>query len=292
MPCYRPLEAWRSKNLTKNGKRGITFTISEAYSDIPIELPCGQCIGCKLERSRQWAIRCVNEASLHDDNCFITLTYSPENLPVDGSLNKRDFQLFMKRLRKKFPDKKIKYFHCGEYGEKYERPHYHACIFNFDFSDRVHYKTTNGVKIYTSETLNTLWGLGFCTTGNVTFESAAYVARYITKKITGPGAADHYNGREPEYTTMSRRPGIGKEFYDLYKDEIFPDDFMVINGKKVGVPKFYENQVDQEQLRELKLKRMYKAYQHKDNSTYHRLIVREKVHEARCQLLKRSFEND
>lgn len=293
MPCYRPLEAWRSKQLNPTGKRNIVFRREDALDPtFPIELPCGQCIGCKLERSRQWAIRCIHEASLHQDNCFITLTYNQENLPADGSVNVEHFQLFMKRLRHHFKGQTIRFFHCGEYGDENERPHYHAILFNVDFPDKKLYKIDNDNRTYTSETLERLWTHGFCIIGNVTFESAAYVARYITKKVTGNKADDHYKGRKPEYITMSRRPGIAADFLKKWKDDIYPHDYVIVNGKKVGVPKFYDNQLEKEVLDELKKKRKFAAYEHHENTTAKRLFTREQVQEARFKLLKRSFEND
>ena len=135
MTCYHPLECWRV-----DGQSKLAFVKPrEALIREKLEVPCGQCIGCRLERSRQWAVRCIHEAQLHKDNCFITLTYNDEHLPSPPSLSVRDFQLFMKRLRKRF-GKGIRFFHCGEYGEKYGRPHYHACLFGFDFPDRVQFK--------------------------------------------------------------------------------------------------------------------------------------------------------
>jgi hypothetical protein len=133
MPCYFPITAWRSKDgKNEAGKWPVVFKPTAGYLDKELKLPCGRCIGCRLERSRQWAVRCVHEASLHEKNCFITLTYSPENLPKDGSLDVSHFQKFMKRFRKRFGPG-IRFFHCGEYGESLSRPHYHACIFGFDF---------------------------------------------------------------------------------------------------------------------------------------------------------------
>ena len=117
MPCYYPLQGWRSKELTKNGKRAIVFDRKKGYVDQPLEVPCGQCIGCRLDRSRDWALRCIHEAQLHEDNSYITLTYDDDNLPANASLDKSDFQKFMKRLRKSLGDKKVRFFHCGEYGE-------------------------------------------------------------------------------------------------------------------------------------------------------------------------------
>ena len=131
MPCYTPLKGWRSQERTESGKRAITFRLREGYADMPVDVPCGQCIGCRLERSRQWAVRCMHEASLYENNCFITLTYNEDHIPSDGSLKKDHFQKFMKRLRKKF-GAGIRFFHCGEYGAELSRPHYHAILFNFD----------------------------------------------------------------------------------------------------------------------------------------------------------------
>lgn len=292
MPCYRPIEAWRSKDLNDSGKRGLVFNRKDALDPtFSIEVPCGKCIGCRLERSRQWAIRCIHEASLHEDNCFITLTYNDENLPEDGSVNVEHFQKFMKRLRKHFQDKKIRFFHCGEYGDQNERPHYHAILFNVDFDDKKLYKNDNNTRTYTSETLERLWPFGFCIIGGVTFESAAYVARYITKKITGPDADDHYQGRKPEYITMSRRPGIASGWFEKWKNDVYPHDYVVVNGKKIGVPKFYDNKLEEEVLAELKKKRKYQSYKSHENNTYHRLYEREQVQKKRAQLLKRSFED-
>jgi len=116
MACYRPLSAWRGSKLNPaTGKRPIVFRASEAYLDMPMTLPCGQCIGCRLERSRQWAIRSVHEASLYDSNCFVTLTYSDSHLPRDCSLDPDAVPLFMKRLRKRFGDG-IRVFYCCVYG--------------------------------------------------------------------------------------------------------------------------------------------------------------------------------
>lgn len=195
-------------------------------------------------------MRCVHEAELHKQNCFITLTYNPENLPEDSSLSLEDFQLFMKRFRKKYSDVKIRFFHCGEYGAKNERPHDHAIIFGFDFPDKQLLKTVRGNPVYTSEILAGLWGKGFCTVGAVTFESAAYVARYVLKKVTGEMAEGYYDGRRPEYVTMSRREGIAADWYEKYKTDVYPQsdadekrDEVIIRGKPMKPPRFYDNRL-------------------------------------------------
>ena len=177
MACYHPLIAYRSREKSKNGKYGLSFSIKNGYYDLKVQVPCGQCIGCRLEKSRQWAIRCVHEAQMHEENCFITLTYNKESLPADGSLRKRDFQLFMKRLRKECGEG-IRYYMCGEYGAKYERPHYHICLFGYDFKDKYIWDERDKVPLYRSTKLEKLWTLGFSTIGEVTFQSAAYVAPY------------------------------------------------------------------------------------------------------------------
>jgi hypothetical protein len=273
--------------------------------DDPIELPCGQCVGCRLERSRQWAIRCIHEAKMYENNCFITLTFSPEHLAKRSnpwSLDVRDYQLFMKRLRKKYGDG-IRFFHCGEYGDKHGRPHYHACLFNFDFPDKELWNVVNGNRLYISNSLSELWPFGFSTIGDVTFESAAYVARYIMKKVTGDQADEHYQwvdtntgeikDRKPEYTTMSRRPGIGKDWYEKYKSDVYPGDFVVVNGKKMKPPKFYDRLHEQSrpyEFDDIKAARVENAQQHFDNNTPERLLVREKVQKERLKKLPRKVD--
>lgn len=202
----------------------------------------------------------MHEASLHERNCFITLTYDDEHLPANRSLDVREFQLFMKRLRKAYGPG-VRFYHCGEYGEKLGRPHFHALLFNHDFDDRVHFKTVNGHRYYVSRELAGIWGKGHCIVGDVTFESAAYVARYVMKKVTGEQAAEHYGGLKPEYTTMSRRPGIAAGWLDKFRSDVYPDDFVLVRGKKVKPPRFYDNLLDSEdpalfaQLKALRLER-------------------------------------
>lgn len=278
----------------------MVFNAREALEpDVPVNLPCGRCIGCRLERSRQWALRCVHEASMYERNCFITLTFNNENLDPGGSLVKRDFQLFMKKLRKRFGSG-VRYFHCGEYGEKNKRPHHHACLFNFDFDDRELWSVRDGVRLFTSKTLDDIWGKGFCTIGDVTFESAAYVARYVTKKITGPTADSHYLNsrtgeiRQSEYVTMSRRPGIGRPWLDKYMGDVYPLDRVVLRGMEMRPPKYYDgvfelaNPSDFDDLKENRKRRMMAIA---NDGTYMRLRVRERHQYIRFEKLKRGYEN-
>lgn len=308
MPCYKPLQACYSESVNvKTGKRVINF-LKDSFTDsslIPVEdrllLPCGKCIGCRLERSRQWALRCVHEAELWSENCFITLTYSDENLPEGGTLVKKDFQDFMKRFRKRFSgidmDQEgnfpIRFFHCGEYGEKYGRPHYHAAIFNFIFDDLVLFKSKMGIKLYTSPSLQELWPHGFVTVGALTFESAAYVARYIMKKRYGAGADEHYDGRLPEYITMSRRPGIGAGWFEKFSSDVYPSDTCVIRGRVCKPPRFYDKLLESDNkalFDSIKESRKDFALSKQRDNVPERLQAREKCKELQVKRLIRELD--
>jgi len=299
MPCYRPLKAWRSLDDTPNGKKAIVFQKS-ANSTHSLTLPCGQCIGCKLDRSLMWAIRCVHESQLHSQNSFITLTYAPEQLPSDGSLVKYHFQDFMKRLRFSFKHQKIKYYMCGEYGEKFTRPHYHACLFGIDFPDKEILQEKEGILLYSSTTLDKLWSHGHTSIGDVTFETAAYCARYIQKKITGQNAEQHYYRTcehtmnlipvQPEYSHMSN--GIGKEFMYKYQSDLYPSDFAIYKNRKIKLPRYYDELYDKksENLEAIKLARKQRARKQLKENTPERLAVREKFKTLQLKRLTRSYE--
>lgn len=198
-------------------------------------------MACRIDRSRSWAVRCVHESQSHEENSFLTLTYDPQNLPAGGTLVKKHFQDFLKRLRKSIAPKKISFFHCGEYGELLARPHYHALIFGHDFADkRAWRKSPDGSQLYTSKILEGLWTHGFCTLGAVSFKTAAYCSAYILKKITGDLAEAHYNGKLPEYITMSTRPAIGRTWLGKYSGETWRDDTVVMNGREMKPPPYYD----------------------------------------------------
>lgn len=305
MPCYHPLKAWRSKRAIslKTGKPVIFF--KEKYvKPFPkcdreeLQLPCGRCFGCRLERSRQWAIRCVHEASLHDENCFITLTYRDECLPKNSSLDYSDFQKFMKRLRKLLSAavgqaKRVSYYMCGEYGENFGRPHFHACLFGFNFPDLKFFDKREGVILYTSELLSKLWPYGFSTVGEVTFESAAYVARYVMKKVTGELAEVWYDGRKPEFNKMSLKPAIGKDWINGYKDYVYSaDSVTMLGGFESKPPRYYDKQYEianPEHFGIIKEVRKREAGKSPHNSP-ERLRVREKIKKAQISKLKRGLK--
>lgn len=253
-------------------------------------------------RSREWAVRCIHESQLHADNCFLTLTYNDDNLPYGETLVLDHFQRFMKRLRKRYGEG-IRFFHCGEYGEQRMRPHYHALLFGFDFPDRVLFSTRKGIRLYTSESLQSLWPYGFSTVGAVTFESSAYCARYILKKVTGDQSDARYDWadpetgellrRRPEYVTMSRRPGVGRGWLERFGQELLDHDSVIIDGKKLKVPRFYDQvleEVHHEALVANKRARKRALARHAWNNTPDRLEVRRKVQEAKLKRLPRSLD--
>lgn len=287
------------------GKRALVFNIKDGYRDLPVTISCGQCSGCRLEKSRQWAIRAVHEAQLHDQNCFITLTYSNEHLPQHGKLDYNAPVLFMKRLRKSY-GAGIRSYGCAEYGESFGRPHYHLCLFNFDFPDKViHSQSSSGFSIYTSPILQTLWPFGYSTIGAFTFETAAYVARYVMKKISGDLAEPHYeklteHGEviplpSEKAICVSRRPGLGRPFLDQFHTDIYPSDYVVIDGKKMRPPKYYDYRFEleyPEEFRTIKIARKTNSASHADNNTPERLLVREEILNRKIELLKRGYESE
>lgn len=245
MTCYHPLTMYWTGNYTAAGKKEYTFNVSQGYRDMSQQVPCGQCIGCRLKRSRDWSIRCMCEARTHDKTCFITLTYAPDFLPQNGTLVKKHVQDFFKRLRKNLGIK-VRYYMCGEYGTERSRPHYHICLFGHNFPDKKLWKVNNGYPLYNSASLSKLWPFGWAVIGELTFDSAAYVARYILKKQLGKNSNIYDElGIIPEYTAMSRRPGIGADWFDTYHSDVFANDFKVFfKNVKVGMPKYYEKMFD------------------------------------------------
>lgn len=247
-----------------------------------IELKCGKCKGCRLDRSKDWSIRLMHEKHIFPDAIFVTFTYDEDHLPANGTLVDTDFRLFMKRLRKKYQGVKsmkmpngkiqnpIRYYMSGEYGTKRGRPHYHAIIFNFRPFDEVPCKQTPlnpvGDKFYTSAQLTKLWGKGYTNYSEVTQESCNYVAQYIMKKVGGEMADNHYKRYvepytdpetgeihdtiqlKPEFSAMTTQPGIGYFFYQKYPQMLHPDiDRTSVRSKKgikqVAVPRYYLKQL-------------------------------------------------
>lgn len=289
MPCFHPLPGWYAKKLNpETQKRSIVFKGGEGSKFLPATVPCGTCIGCKLERSRQWALRCMHETKLHEDSCFVTLTY--EDSP--GTLVPSHYPEFMKRLRWHYGNG-IRFFQCGEYGESFERPHHHALLWGVRFEDEARYVGLDESSGRVSKRLEEIWGHGRCFIGDVTFESAAYIARYTLKKVVGPGAPAWYQGRHPEFLTMSRRPGIGAAFLDKYGAEIYKDDSCIVRGAECKPPRYYDDRkakLHPSVIERVKGRRRAAGRAFVDNSGS-RLVVREKVKLGAVNLLRREFEH-
>lgn len=288
MPCYNPLKAWPLNEPTKNNKMKYKITnnkvdhlelstsgnwqpMYDKYHrpyldsiDTFIDVPCGKCLGCRLDQSKAWADRCMLELKYHASSYFLTLTYDDEHLPFsevvddDGcisynnTLRKSDFQKFMKRLRKAFPEQHLRYFMCGEYGSTTYRPHYHCIVFGLSLNDlQIYKRSLLGDNYYTSNTLNSIWNRGFVVIGEVTYESCAYTARYVMKKANDSIDFKHLYDTlnvEPEFTLMSRRPGIGRQYFEDNKHRLFDSDFIYIStedgGRKFKPPRYFKKLYD------------------------------------------------
>lgn len=272
-------------------------------------MPCGQCIGCRVAKSQDWATRIAHEAALHRDNSFVTLTFDDAHLPASG-VQVRHVQLFMKRLRKAREPQKIRFFACGEYGEMFSRPHYHVILFGYRPDDMYPWRRTkSGFVCSRSPELERVWPYGHVEVGSVTVQSAAYVARYVVKKISGDAAEQHYRKvcaltgeirrQTPEFIVMSTRPGIGAAWWETYGPEALPSDFVVIDGARRPVPRYYKRKFDAAhenapQIRtpvvEVRASRMDRARDREGDTTPDRLEAREGVALLRLDHLKREFE--
>lgn len=323
MPCYYPIQGYMCpmekkfkpcKDRQEAFQKGVSVS---KFTKFSMAVPCGRCRGCRLERSRQWAIRCMHESKLRMFNSFVTLTYDDANLPCDFSLNKKHFQDFMKRIRKILSvpklivqnnlliedDGKVRYFHCGEYGETTKRPHYHALLFGLDFGDKKKFKVTDAGTLYTSKILDSIWQKGFCTIGAVNFDTAAYTARYAMKKVNGKLAKDHYKyvdlktgtvyDRLPEYLTMSLKPGIGKEWFDRYNSDWYPSDKVTVRGNRCKPPRYYDNQfeiVNPQVFASVKQARKEYAELKVHDNTHERLLIKDEIVGSRIRTLRRSLD--
>lgn len=282
MSCYHPLKGFvLGKN--KNNKNDLKITsynierivinnnnklecleqgqyplhgVKREITDF-VTIPCGRCIGCRLDYARRWADRCLLEAESHKNNLFVTLTYDEKNKimldKADGlyyySLKKKDLQDFWKRLRKNYPewlDDDFKYLACGEYGDQSKRPHYHAILFGCAIPDlRFYRKSKDGFNLFTSELLQGVWKHGFVIVGDFSFRSASYVSRYITKKMYGEAGSFYQKfGLIPPFICMSTKPAIGKKYFDLNKDKFLEYNSVFVptddGAKEITMPRYFK----------------------------------------------------
>jgi len=285
VPCFFPRTGYRSSVVNPTGLRSTVWKASQSHFGETFPVPCGRCIYCRVKNSRETAIRVAHEAQLYEQNCFVTLTYAPEHLPEFGSLNYDHPVTFMKDLRARvaYQEQKwrlehrpIRSFGCAEYGEKKSRPHYHLILFNYDFPDKVFFKKHNGNDYFTSWILKELWPYGHSIVTRFTYETGAYVSRYVTKKITGPKAEKHYRGVDPRSgvegpilpersVCRSLRPGLGAYWLEKYMGDVYPRDEVVMQGRTMRPPKYYdlkysvENVEDYIRLKNLRKERSLEA---------------------------------
>lgn len=240
----------------------------------------------------------MHEAKIHRQNSYITLTYNDQALPASGSLEVKDWQNFAKRLRHTIGP--FRFFMCGEYTDIEKRPHFHACLFGHDFDDQIWTgKFHKGRKIMTSPQLERVWGNGYVSVGNLCYESANYVARYCLKKITGKKAEEHYTHAHPvtglpcivrpEFVTMSRRPGLAKDWFDRFKSDVYPEDKVIYDAKSFRPPRYYDNQLSETELKKYKKKRKLNVKKQEKELTPERLKTREQILERRQKTQERNM---
>lgn len=306
MPCFYPLAAYRS-GVTDQGKVGVVFSRPPGWIGRPISLPCGKCVGCLLSRSREWAVKCVHESLMHDVSSFVTLTFDDVNVPSSG-VSVRDVQLFVKRLRAFLsrpaglpagtasPRAGLRYFAVGEYGAEFGRPHYHLLLFGFNFSsDRVPLRGRGRFQLFSSAFLDRVWQhRGMATIGDMTFESAAYCARYSLKKFRGLGADVVYDGLGKEFVCMSR--SLGRDYIARYWKEVYAREggSVVVKGKELMPPKAYDRYLEKvdPDLREcVRMARVRARLENPPDVEGRRGWVREQVLKAQIDLGKRRVES-
>lgn len=302
MSCYRPWTAYRSPSGEVSQKMKPDAEL--------IRLPCGRCIGCRLERSKTWSLRCRHEASCWTHNAFLTLTYDDDHLPWHGSLCSKLPRRFIRYLRRNMvgvecapgsSKRPIRYFGCGEYGTQRSRAHYHLLLFNVRFDDVQKY----GRDTYTSSLVSRLWPFGTHLIGNVTPSSASYVAGYALKKVSQWERERKYDvvefdtgevvSRLPEFAMMSLKPPIGYYWYQKYKKEL-RHGYVVADGSRVAVPRLYRDKlaVDAPAIHEEMSWNKYSQAKRFDpaDRTEERLAVREAVEEAKKVHFSRSHLED
>lgn len=324
MMCTSPQTVWRLPVIDDKG--GITWDKRKSDDpDHPFKIRCRNCIGCKMTRSAGWAIRCVHEAQMWSHNCWITLTFDDKSLMERDnpySLCVDEMGRFFKRLRKRcegmseilFPERgkkyykmynPIRYYYAGEYGTENLRPHYHACIFNFDFPDKRFYKRINGKTHYRSPLLEDLWSFGYSTVCNMSFHTAAYTARYITEKQYGPNAFDRYTlfdsdtgeilgERKPDYNCMSTIHGIGYAWLERNYKDIYPAGYVVHNGRKWAIPEGYDRWLkenDSDLYAHMKAERLLSCLA-RDDLTYERLAAIDECQVRSCDKLYRNLTKE
>lgn len=293
MPCYRPVDAWMPLG-------GGQIVFREIGDSRQIKVPCNQCIGCRIDRREEWAIRNYCESKMHQHSWFITPTYDEEHLPLHGSLVPSHLSDFVRALRRKTRLGKLRFFGVGEYGDTFGRPHYHLLVYGPDIPDLRKVNSIHAKKdVFGSEIVSSAWGKGGVAVQRMTLGAARYCAGYVFKKMTGKAADEHYSRVDPvtgelvklvpEFSRMSRKPGIGFAYLEGYWRDIFlsGNDNIVVNGRPCRVPGFFVDRMDDILssdsllMDEYDHRRQKAAIDRSDDSSPDRLAVREHVAAAR-----------
>lgn len=313
MPCFSPLQA--NFGLRSDGKKELCFSNSlgrlfergvKSVGD-SLTLPCGSCIGCRLERSRQTALRCVHESRMHEHSCFVTLTYDDDHLhklcrktDAGYSLERSHVQKFIKRLRFAVSRglfsssvSKVVVFGSGEYGDSNGRPHFHLILFGVNFFDRVVCGVRDGFRYYRSKLLESLWSFGFSCVCDFSFEAAAYVARYCLKKVKGKDALDYYKGRTPEFGIFPSRPALGKSWYQAFGcRDLENHDSCIARGHECKPPRYYDKLRERDNpdgLAAAKRIRLERSVVQASDNTFERLNTKRICVESKIKSLVRKL---
>lgn len=287
MSCFRPTLGIPTGEKTVNGKNVFRWSsLPRDGKELPpgsVVVPCGKCVGCRLDYSRRWADRMMLELATNPKAIFVTLTYEDSKLNISyddetglafgATVSKDDCQRFMKRLRRAYENVKIRFFLAAEYGPTTCRPHYHAIIYGLsldDFPDLIEVgKNELGQKFYSSDIFRNIWTKGFVSMSEVTWETCAYVARYVVKKVDlmDNGSTPESIGLEPEFCLMSRRPGLGADYLKVHPDALDFDTIPISTAKgcrNIEIPRYYTRLISDEDCDMIIEKRKQAA----DNARY------------------------
>lgn len=286
MPCYHPVKVTVKRKAILPG--GIRVFDKQT-------VPCGTCLGCRAEQARQWSVRIMHERAMHESSWFLTLTYNEDEIPEFGSLRPPHLAAFFKAIRRDGAQGPISYYACGEYGDRTQRPHYHAALFGCDFIDRDHLRNAGGHPVWRSDDLEDYWGRGNCEFGTLTHASAAYIAGYVRKKVSKKVNPDNYLRVDPdtgelvqlegEFARMSLRPAIGRRWIEKYWRDVYPRDFVVVEGHEMKPPRYYDKWMEREQPH-MFLDVLEKRHEEQEDMPPDKLKAREKIHHSRVELFQ------
>jgi len=264
MPCAAPIRAYKAST----GRLVFFKSTDWQYSVEPytgLQVPCGTCICCREEQARQAAVRIAHEATCHERNSFVTLTYNDHSIPLHGSLEYKDLTNFLKRARRTFGP--LRYYAVGEYGDQSLRPHYHLCIFGHDFTDNRIITRTTPHLLWTQKALTRCWGQGRVEVGALTFETARYTASYVTKKLRSKQRYVRIDETTGELVAVEQprafmSDNLGKNWWIEYGHQLEHNDYVIINSQKQKPPKAYDrwlNEIKPNAMQEIKTNRQKKA---------------------------------